>query len=639
MADEEFSALRQRVSDLLSGTPTTDAKRAPQLLRAAPGAPAPSFSEFRVQDLQASAQLADRFRAAAEQEPGTAGLHRAVDIADGEMQRGTNPALVRHAFEVFIAKHPEAGGLPVPTLRERLTKHEAEKKTQPRLMEAMAPPRKTIAPAAAHPDAAVFYYCQDIDLNDHHRHWHIIYPAGQLASPYHGRLFAYMHQQMLARYDAERLAAKIGLVQPFGPDDWQKTVPSTPLPTWIESLFTPQTGRTIVVRPDGTGPSDFIPAQDLADHVTAQKDIDDRIASGEWSGPDALEQLSIVVEAANLNQPGADPTGGIHNAGHGKLGTYSTGSGLMTTTATAVSDPVFFRWHRRVDDFWYAWEQKQSANVFSNPPPVEIRKSLDAANTIRNASPDLILVPRTANPNPDDGSFDWRKFGDDTFGDWTKAAGAPAVDVLRTHMVHDPLAGPNVQALEIVDDWVWLLRVRRTGNAPVNVTVRVFIVPVESADNRRMWIEMDKFKTVIDKPETIVARPAWHSAVVRAKPADPAKLPETISKFDPLTPGHDPTIYCDCGLPYRLFLPRGTSQGMAFRLFVMLTDGDADQLDPDRECGSISYCGKLAGNTWTYPDKKEMGYPFSRRFPNDDIAGFIASAPNVATKDFTIVAT
>lgn len=466
-------------------------------------------------------------------------------------------------------------------------------------------------------------------MNDHHRHWHIIYPNFDTPSPYHGRLFAYMHQQMLARYDAERLAAGLGLVQSFGPDEWKKTVPSAPLPDWIASIYTPQTGRNLVARPDGTGPADFIPPAALDAHVAAQKSADDRIAAGDFAGANGLEDLSIFAEAANLNDQSTD--GGIHNDGHGLLGSFGgSGAGLMTTTATAVSDPVFFRWHRRVDDFFYAWQEKQSPNDFSQSPPATIKSS------------GLLIVPRAASANPD--VENWQQFGEQHFGGthWNDPPGAPAVTELRTHMVQDTLREPGVKALEILDDWVWFIRAQRGVNRPVNVTVRIFIVPAERAANRRMWIEMDKFKVVLDQPQTVVARPAWHSAVIRAKPADPASLPETLSKFPNNPNPHDPTTYCDCGLPYRLFLPRGTAAGMPFRLFVMLTDGDADQLDPDRECGSISYCGKLAGNTWTYPDKQEMGYPFSRPFAggaSDPIAAFIAAAPNAATTDFTIKAT
>ena len=39
-----------------------------------------------------------------------------------------------------------------------------------------------------------------------------------------GELFFYMHQQMLARYDAELLSHELPRVAPFGPDQWDDPI-------------------------------------------------------------------------------------------------------------------------------------------------------------------------------------------------------------------------------------------------------------------------------------------------------------------------------------------------------------------------------------------------------------------------------
>src|SRR5262249_14438103 len=64
---------------------------------------------------------------------------------------------------------------------------------------------------------------EDPLANEHHERWHVVYPgqgvptpAGQRhTKPRQGELFLYMHEQMLARYDTERIAAGLPLVQPF----------------------------------------------------------------------------------------------------------------------------------------------------------------------------------------------------------------------------------------------------------------------------------------------------------------------------------------------------------------------------------------------------------------------------------------
>lgn len=52
------------------------------------------------------------------------------------------------------------------------------------------------------------YFREDIGVNSHHWHWHLVYPGmGQLEivkKDRRGELFYYMHHQILARYNTER---------------------------------------------------------------------------------------------------------------------------------------------------------------------------------------------------------------------------------------------------------------------------------------------------------------------------------------------------------------------------------------------------------------------------------------------------
>jgi hypothetical protein len=72
---------------------------------------------------------------------------------------------------------------------------------------------------------------------------------------------------------------------------------------------------------------------------------------------------------------------------------------------------------------------------------------------------------------------------------------------------------------------------------------------------------------------------------------------------------------------------------MKFRLLVMITDGQKDQVQDDTTCGSMSYCGAKD----KYPDSRGMGYPFDRPFPvGQSIAQTIAAQENMAARDITI---
>jgi tyrosinase len=163
--------------------------------------------------------------------------------------------------------------------------------------------------------------------------------------------------------------------------------------------------------------------------------------------------------------------------------------------------------------------------------------------------------------------------------------------------------------------------------------VRIFLVAQQVAENRRMWIEMDKFHyTLQPSQQAVIFRSAALSSVIR-KPA--VKPPGVVQQPVPSPDTPDPNApenYCDCGWPYNLLLPRGTSAGMGFRFMVMLTDWTKDQVADDTTCGSMSFCGAKD----RYPDSRFMGYPFDRPFGNSSIAQTITAQNNMATRDITI---
>lgn len=53
------------------------------------------------------------------------------------------------------------------------------------------------------PEHRVAYFREDLGINLHHWHWHLVYPAfgppSVVAKNRRGELFYYMHQQILAR--------------------------------------------------------------------------------------------------------------------------------------------------------------------------------------------------------------------------------------------------------------------------------------------------------------------------------------------------------------------------------------------------------------------------------------------------------
>ena len=174
------------------------------------------------------------------------------------------------------------------------------------------------------------------------------------------------------------------------------------------------------------------------------------------------------------------------------------------------------------------------------------------------------------------------------------------------------------------EPFLWRLRAENPGEAERTVTVRIFLAPAEAAEDRRAWIEMDKFEHVVPPGASEIERPGRLASPVRK----PAERPPVFVQGPAQTPHEQ---YCRCGWPYHLLVPRGTPAGMPFRVLAMLTDWELDKVSGDDDCGSMSFCGSRD----RYPDTREMGYPFSRPLPGG-IAATLEALPTVCARDLTI---
>lgn len=81
------------------------------------------------------------------------------------------------------------------------------------------------------------YWREDIGVNSHHWHWHLVYP-GQgpeniVRKDRRGELFYYMHQQMLTRYNAERFSNNLPRVKRFV--NFREVIPEGYFPKLLRS--------------------------------------------------------------------------------------------------------------------------------------------------------------------------------------------------------------------------------------------------------------------------------------------------------------------------------------------------------------------------------------------------------------------
>jgi tyrosinase len=605
----------------------------PQLLAAAE--PRPRFSNF-VPALESRAlDLAAQFMNVAGPQPGPDQL--AAVLAEAERAaESEDVGLVQYALMVFITHYPGASVLPIPSLEVR------------------APEKATQSPAgaallAAGPDETLLnWFREDPLANEHHERWHVVYPgqgvptpSGQRhTKPRQGELFLYMHQQMLARYDTERVAAGLDPVEPF--KDYGEAVAFGYDPG-------PRLAEFYPARPSGKAWGDLArPDFGLTYRVSQQAAERDKIqtavaAKNVFLNPSTLGATAEQTVESLFNSSPA----GLHNTGHLFFcavadPTGSTPPGVMVDTATAIRDPVFFRWHRHIDDFYFAWQEEQDPNDFRDAPPVVLRKALGGA-AADHKSPDVIVVRREKIPAAAAANFDGKAFGEATFGgahwDVDPAATGFVDDILVTEMltrsyqyVDQPSQIVFDQTIDYLDqrEFFYFLRLENTAAARHDVTVRIFLAAQELAANRRLWIEMDKFRTSLPGGQrAVVFRRAADSSVVR-KPN--SKPPQFLPIRRNAETASGTSTYCDCGWPYNLLLPRGRTGGMGFRFFVMVTAWEKDRVAADSSCGSLSYCGSKQN----YPDARSMGYPFDRPFRDQSFEDVLRARDNMATRDVTI---
>lgn len=642
-------ALRTR-ADAFFKRPSNDlpvaAPAAPGALESMGAPTARDFSVFIPSHAEHALELASRFMEIANTTPGDQGLAAVLDEAE-RVAATEDDDMVKYALMVFITHHPEGRRLPIPPLAERAP-------------DIIPPSNQAVLHGleglgALGVEAQLDYFREDTAVNEHHQRWHVVYPGGGHPNPANptgpnitkdrqGELFWYMHQQMLARYDTERKAFNLGRVKELNNY-------TDPITEGYNANLTNFSHRKPNVQMHDI-PLNASITYKVSDHDERRKRLltaadSGQLQKGPGTTPATMELLSSTCESTIGSVDGAawsDPRsfyGSHHNFGHVLIadlrdtsGPFPQKPGVMSRTATAVRDPVFYRWHRHVDETIFLWQQKQQPNdLKTGMPPVKIRKSLNGGAQ----SPDIMACLLKNVPGSNVPNFDGQAFADNTFGgdaNWAKDLSSFNVGdgtlqtVLRNESINLPGGGTGTKPYLDHEEFCYFLRLENTSDQPQQVTVRIFLVATEFADERRLWIEMDKFShSLTPNQKSVVFRPGRLSAVVRKparRPPDPPPQPH---------PGEDPN-YCDCGWPYHLLLPRGTEAGMDFRLMVMLTDHQADLVGAEKKCGSMSFCGVKDAQ---YPDKRPMGYPFDRPF-NGTVSDALASADliHIATRDLKI---
>ncbi|XP_078491500.1 hemocyanin-like protein 1 isoform X2 [Ciona intestinalis] len=456
------------------------------------------------------------------------------------------------------------------------------------------------------------YWRCDADFNFHHNHWHAVYRGGRNLKTRQGELFGYMHAQMLARFNADRETWGLEPVKAYEFDE----IPEGFDAGWEFAERYPW----IYPRPD----KQIWPSDIMNENKHFEGEIEDLFDYGkiEYNGreqPLNSNFVGHILESSSGRWQ--QQFGSFHNMGHmafvyteamRKLGNRNTT--YMGTPLCAVRDPIFFRWHQHVDDLYQMWNDKVVTNLTKNSPDVIVDPC------------DVMIVPGLDMPT------DFDKWGG---GDWAKTDFS--CGEIKTKLREADLAFEWDYKLDH-EPFSYHIRLKRkpVSKGELRLTLRLFICQERFVNQRRRWIEMDKFVYVMPANATygVVKRHDRESSVIKRSHAATDGSDEVKQKNIEIKAGN-----CDCGWPYTMLLPRGNKNGEKWLLGVYVSDGKNDQINVCASCGSMSYCGT---RDQIYPDKMTMGYPFSSKMSLDGkgevkITEAAENLSNFCITPFTIV--
>ncbi|XP_015605378.1 hemocyanin B chain [Cephus cinctus] len=453
------------------------------------------------------------------------------------------------------------------------------------------------------PEQRVAYFGEDIGLNSHHAHWHMDFPFWMdNQKDRAGELFFYMHHQLLARFDAERLSNYMPPVEPL---QWDKPI--------IEG-FAPAAaypgGQEFPMRPDNVYFQD-LPQRTVAEMIEFEARVRDAIDAGViydksgipiyLNGTQGINVLGALLESSTAS---IDPQfyGSLHNDAHLLLsrvadpkGKYGNPPGVMEHFETATRDPAFFRLHKHIDNLFKEHKDLLPPYTYDEIsfPGVKI-EAFKVIGESKASEPNTLIT-----------------YFDESHINLGNAVNGKPVDIraVVSRLNHEPFKMVST----IVSD------------KDTAAFVRVFLAPrydwygQEIPLNEARWsmIEIDRFTAKLNAGMNIITRKSHETVVTSSEPMSyPALIKQTAAAL-----AGEATVFVEkthrhCGFPHRLLLPQGRPQGMKFKLYVVLTDLSKDlhrQFDDFINVPpALSYCGVLDG---PFPDTRPMGFPFDRRIP------------------------
>jgi tyrosinase len=482
--------------------------------------------------------------------------------------------------------------------------------------------------------AILSYWREDYDYNDHHVHWHMVFPGTGVrvngenvkVIDRQGELFLYMHSQMVVRYETEGLCWNLPPVRSWNQYDDVLESGYAPVPALIGYYggYAPFSSWFAVRNPNIPDVPDAPVSR--AQLETWRDNIYQAIKDGYFwtknkstgetkkfplTGDNCLDIVGVVVEAESVDLKkladgfvfDEDLYGNLHSFGHDKFAelgyhkylTKTAPYGLMISNFGSPRDACFYPWHKHIQYFGRLAAAAYPQDI------TEHRAEVVLSN--------LSILPQDKSS---------AHYGD---GGITTFLQPPAINLMesKAKLDHEP--------------YQWSVDVKSSRSNPPskdhpqNFTLRLFIAAKELMDDYHNWIEMDKISIHLTD----------ESSITKVRLDADSSVARKMGKYNELNPDYI-SPWCRCGWPQNMMLPVGKVDGMLFVAFCMATD---DSMTGETRTPALSYCGALQKDR-KYPDPRGMGYPFNRTWTqqvNDKTGKASISSIISNSKDYPFITT
>merc|ERR1719186_1069809 len=427
-----------------------------------------------------------------------------------------------------------------------------------------------------------WYFREDPVANSHHIEWHR--SAGRPFNRW-GEYFYYMHNQMLARYEAERISLGLGLLaEYFGPEQWTRMIPDSYDPKLGQWSWTP--------RQPGMIDSFYVEYLSWAlDGLLTQ--VLETAPTGYVRGVDR-----------GINDIGARMENGVHNMGHVFLAMVNGGYGVMGSPRTAMRDPIFYRWHGFVDSVLKDYKNMLSPYSeagLSFPGVASVAASVQSQGGAKNTF------------------YTYREIAEVKLNRLDSTSPGTRLSLQYRRMNHLP--------------FTWNIVINSYLAVRTPAIVRIFMMPTNGADNKAT-LHMDHFFMYLNFGENRITREELEAPHLSKSRWSLSKLQDSLMNGQV---SREEFSWGGCGWPRHLNIPRGTERGMDWTMVVMVSQVLSEDI-PKIEAWSAnsniawSYCGVTTG---VVPDSRPLGFPVDRDF--GDIESLVGYRNNWAVVPVRIV--